>query len=125
MESGKAGKLGRLVAYSSWVGGTTDRASRDRLRQGLLVTPRRARGRATRTILQFLLIPQRPTPELVDGLGDPRRVAEDRHVRGVLEHQQTGPRLRRDGRRGAAETTRPVGATLHHSLDRESLASSI
>ena len=31
------------------------------------------------SILQFLLVPQRPTPELVDGLGDPRRVAEDRH----------------------------------------------
>ena len=38
------------------------------------------------SILQFLLVPQRPAPELVDGLGDPRRVAEDSHVRSVVDH---------------------------------------
>ena len=68
--------------------------------------------------LQLFLVPQRPTPELVDRLGDPRRVAEDRHVRGVVEHQQLGPRLRRNGRRGTAKTTRPVGATLEHAIRR-------
>ena len=44
-------------------------------------------------------------------------MAEDRHVRGVLEHQQFGALLRRNGRRDAPAAARPAGATLEHVVE--------
>ena len=81
---------------------------------------RRGTGRIIKSTLQFLLVPQRPTPELVDGLGDPRRVAEDSHVRGVLEHNSLDLETLATGSKGVLVSA--VKDTTNRSRDSDSPA---